>query len=76
MYASHYCLVKVYSTYCVPDGFLGFFQGALATGSPICTALITTLHHTQASYGTLVLTGVSSLLANSIFTRSESTTKN
>ena len=37
-YTAHYSAAKFYNYFCVPDGILGFIQGAVTTGSPICQA--------------------------------------
>ena len=63
-YGTHYGITKVYSEYCIPDGLVGFLRGILTTGSPICTAVFNAMSHTQASYGTIVLTSLSSTIAS------------
>ena len=63
-YTTHYGITKLYSVYCIPDGLAGFIQGALTTGSPVCAVLFTAMSHTQATYGTIILTSLSSAVAN------------
>jgi len=63
-YTTHYCITKLYSSYCIPDGFAGFIHGALTTGSPICSVVFSAMAHTQATYGTIILTTLSSAVAN------------
>ena len=63
-YGAHYGITKAYSEYCIPDGVWGFIQGSLTTGSPICTSVFSAMSHTQVSYGTIILTTLSSAVAN------------
>lgn len=63
-YGTHYGITKAYSEYCIPDGIEGFLRGMLTTGSPVCTAVFNAMSHTQASYGTILLTTLSSAVAS------------
>lgn len=63
-YTIHYTASHLYSSTCVPLGFMGFFQGFLAVGSPICKATQTIADATSTSYTTLIATGVSRLLVD------------
>ena len=72
-YTTHYSITKLYSTYCIPDGIAGFIQGALTTGGPLCTVVFSAMSHTQATYGTIILTTLSGAIANYLV---EKTNKN
>ena len=63
-YGTHYSVTKLYSTLCVPDGFLGFLQGLVTTGSPICLGAMEIMKYTQTSYSTLILLGASRLVVD------------
>jgi len=63
-YGTHYGITKAYSEYCIPDGLDGFLRGILTTGSPVCTVIFNAMSHTQASYGTILLTSLSSTIAS------------
>ncbi len=51
---------------CVPDGFWGFFQGAITTGSPICNGLFTVMTQSQVSYNAIILTSLSYLFVDGL----------
>ena len=57
-YTTHYGVTKLYNEFCVPDGFWGFLQGAVTTGSPVCSAGVQLIQNTQVSYSTVVLMGL------------------
>ena len=63
-YTTHYGISKIYNHVCVPDGILGFFQGLIATGSPVCQAGVQLISSTQLSYSSLVTLGVSRLIVD------------
>jgi hypothetical protein len=65
-YSTHYGITKAYSEFCVPDGIEGFLRGMLTTGSPVCTVVFNAMSHTQASYGTILLTSLSSTVASMV----------
>jgi hypothetical protein len=54
-YGTHYAVVKLYNTLCVPDGLVGFLQGLVTTGSPLCAGGMEILKYTQTSYSTLIM---------------------
>lgn len=58
-YTTHYGISKLYDSFCVPDGFMGFVQGMLTTGSPICKAGLEAMTATQVSYGTVITMSIS-----------------
>ena len=66
-YSTHYGVTKLYSNFCVPDGFWGFLQGAVTTGSPVCQAGVQVLQHTQMSYSTLLMMGVTRVFLDAVF---------
>jgi hypothetical protein len=61
-YTAHYSVTKVYNEFCVPDGFWGYFQGIVTTGSPVCKAGMEVMSHTQVSYSTVIMMGVTRIL--------------
>lgn len=61
-YSAHYSVAKVYNDFCVPDGFWGFIQGLVTTGSPMCKAGMEVMSHTQVSYSTVILMGVTRII--------------
>jgi hypothetical protein len=65
-YTSHFSITQLYTTFCIPLGFYGYIQGILTMGSPICGSLLSIMTYTQSTYGTLVITGISSLLLDII----------
>jgi hypothetical protein len=65
-YTTHFGVVKVYNEMCVPDGFWGFFQGAITTGSPICNGLFTVMSQSQVSYNAIILTSLSYLFVDGL----------
>jgi len=54
-YTTHYTVAKLYDSFCVPDGILGFVKGLLTTGSPLCRAGIEIMNGTQLSYSNILL---------------------
>ena len=61
-YSAHYSVAKVYNEFCVPDGFLGYFQGMMTTGSPVCKVGMDIMSNTQVSYSTVIAMGVSRII--------------
>jgi hypothetical protein len=57
-YTVHYGTAKVYNLVCVPDGILGYLQGLVTTGSPVCQASVQVITHTQTSYSSMFLMGI------------------
>lgn len=62
VYTTHYATTKLYSYICVPDGLVGYLNGFISTGSPICSAGIQVIGLTQTTYASMVLMAVSRLL--------------
>jgi len=62
-YGTHYTITKAYSEVCIPNGLEGFLRGMLTTGSPVCSVLFNAMAHTHTSYGTIILTSISSAVA-------------
>jgi len=46
-YTAHYTGAKLYNHLCVPDGILGYLQGMVSAGSPVCQAGISVISNTQ-----------------------------
>lgn len=60
-YSTHYGVTKLYNEFCVPDGVIGYFQGMLTTGSPVCAAGIKLATATQVSYSSMIILGLTRL---------------
>lgn len=58
-YTAHYTSAKLYNEFCVPDGFWGYLQGIVTTGSPVCKVGMEIMSHTQLSYSTVLMMGIS-----------------
>jgi hypothetical protein len=61
-YSAHYATAKAYSAACVPDGFYGFLQGLVTSGSPVCQVGVQVLSATQVSYSTVIMMGLSRII--------------
>lgn len=66
-YSTHYGVTKLYSNFCVPDGFWGYVQGAITAGSPVCQAGVQVIQHTQMSYSTLIMMGATRIFLDALF---------
>jgi hypothetical protein len=65
-YVAHYGVTKLYSSFCVPNGVWGFFQGSIITGSPMCASALTVMTNTHSAYSAMVLAGVSRFVVDII----------
>jgi hypothetical protein len=65
-YSAHYATAKLYSAACVPDGFYGFLQGLVTSGSPVCQVGIQVLSATQVSYSSIIMMGMSRLILDAV----------
>ena len=65
-YSTHYGITKLYSQFCVPDGWYGFFQGLVTTGSPICQTGVEIIRSTQVSYSSMIMMGISRVVVDMI----------
>lgn len=61
-YASHYGVTKIYSEFCIPSGIVGFVQGILTAGSPVCSTAFSVMTNTHITYSTIILTSLSRLV--------------
>jgi len=61
-YTAHYGMAKFYNFACVPDGFWGYLNGMVSTGSPVCQAGIQILTNTQVSYSSIIMIGITRVL--------------
>ena len=57
-YTTHYGATKLYNRLCVPDGFLGYLQGLISAGSPVCQAGVNIISNTQVTYASIILMGI------------------
>jgi len=58
-YSAHYASTKAYSAMCVPDGILGYLQGFLTAGSPMCSATLNYASNSQNSYAAIITMAIS-----------------
>jgi hypothetical protein len=65
-YSAHYGMTKAYNYACVPDGFYGYLQGMLTSGSPVCQAGVQVISSTQVSYSQLIMMGISRVLIDAV----------
>jgi hypothetical protein len=65
-YTTHYGINKLYNHFCIPDGFIGFLQGLITTGSPVCQAGVQLISSTQISYSTLITLSISRMFVDLI----------
>lgn len=61
-YSAHYGVAKAYDQFCVPDGLWGYIQGLVTAGSPVCKAGMEIMTHTQVSYSTVIMMGITRIL--------------
>jgi len=72
-YTTHYGTTKLYNHFCVPDGILGYLQGLLTAGSPVCQAGVQIISSTQVSYSTVITMGLSRLVLDWVAPGSQTT---
>ena len=65
-YSAHYASTKAYSTFCVPDGILGYIQGFLSAGSPLCSATLTYASNSQNSYAAIITMAISRIAIDTL----------
>jgi len=65
-YSVHYGTTKIYNLVCVPDGLLGYLRGLVTTGSPVCQAGVQVISHTQTSYSSMFLMGITRVFVDMI----------
>jgi hypothetical protein len=65
-YSMHYGATKFYNMACVPDGFIGYLNGLITTGSPICQAGIQVISSTQVSYSSMILMSITRIFIDLI----------
>jgi hypothetical protein len=65
-YTAHYGMVKIYSATCVPDGVLGYVQGLVTAGSPLCQAGVQIISNTQLTYGTVITVGLTRFILDTV----------
>ena len=65
-YSTHYGVAKVYNAVCVPDGFWGYISGLVSMGSPACQAGVQVITHTQVSYSSMIMMGITRVFIDMI----------
>lgn len=65
-YSSHYGAIKLYSTFCVPDSLVGYLQGMITTGSPVCSATLAYASNSQTSYATIITMTISRAIMDAV----------
>lgn len=63
-YSTHYFTTKIYNYVCVPDGIVGFLNGLITTGSPVCQTGIQIISNTQVSYSSMIMMGITRILVD------------
>ena len=63
-YSIHYGTTKFYNLACVPDGIMGYFNGLITTGSPVCQVGLQVIANTQVSYSTLLTVSMARLIVD------------
>jgi hypothetical protein len=63
-YTAHYSVSKLYSEICIPSGFVGFFQGGITAGSPICSTALSFMTNTHNAYSTIILASLSRMIVD------------
>ena len=63
-YTAHYSVSKLYSEICIPSGFIGFFQGGITAGSPICSTALSFMTNTHNAYSTIILASLSRMIVD------------
>jgi hypothetical protein len=63
-YTAHYASTKFYSYACVPDGWMGYLNGLITTGSPVCQVGVQLISSTQTSYSSMLLMSISRILVD------------
>lgn len=63
-YTAHYSVSKLYTEFCIPSGIVGFFQGGLTAGSPICSSALAFMSNTHNAYSTIILASLSRLIVD------------
>jgi hypothetical protein len=70
-YTIHYGAIKLYSHLCVPDGMMGFLQGLVTTGSPVCHIALKIVIGTEISYTTVLMMGVTRVIVDKLIKPAE-----
>lgn len=70
-YTIHYGAVKIYSHLCVPDGMMGFLQGLITTGSPVCHIGLKIVSGTEISYTTVLMMGITRVIVDKLIKPAE-----
>ena len=63
-YTAHYISTKLYNYACVPDGIMGYLNGLITTGSPVCQAGVQIISNTQVSYSSMVMMGITRVVVD------------
>lgn len=65
-YSAHYGMTKFYNHVCVPDGVWGYLSGMVSAGSPVCQAGVQVIAHTQVSYSSMIMMGITRILIDAV----------
>jgi hypothetical protein len=65
-YSTHYGVAKIYNAACIPSGFWGYLQGLISMGSPVCQAGVQIITHTQVSYSSILMMGITRTLVDMV----------
>jgi hypothetical protein len=65
-YSVHYISVKTYNEICIPNGITGYLSGIITMGSPVCQIGMKLMSHTEVSYSTICIMGISRVIIDYI----------
>jgi hypothetical protein len=65
-YTAHYGATKFYNYACIPSGIIGYFQGLITTGSPICQVGVQIISNTQVTYSSMIMTSIARVIVDMV----------
>jgi hypothetical protein len=65
-YSTHYAAIKFYNYACVQDGFVGYINGIITTGSPVCQSVVQVISSTQVSYSSIILMSITRIVVEMV----------
>jgi hypothetical protein len=70
-YSAHYAAIKFYNYACIPDGVVGYINGLITTGSPVCQSVIQVISSTQVSYSSILLMSITRITVDLFAVKSQ-----
>lgn len=65
-YSTHYFATKFYNYACIADGFVGYINGIITTGSPVCQSVVQIISSTQVSYSSILLMSITRIIVEMV----------